>query len=70
MVNVSGNVRHSLNFFFDPDHDCVVEPLAQFVTETKPARYAPVTMGAHLARNFDGVFAYRKPSPAEAGQAA
>ncbi|MFE8643498.1 isopenicillin N synthase family dioxygenase [Sphingomonas sp. NCPPB 2930] len=65
VVNVSGGTRHSLNFFFDPDYDCVVQPLARFVSARKPARYAPITMGAHLERNFDGVFEYRKStSPA------
>ncbi|WCM92291.1 isopenicillin N synthase family oxygenase [Acidovorax sp. NCPPB 2350] len=60
VLNVSGETRHSLNFFFDPDYDCVVEPLPPFVTAAKPARYAPTTMGAHLVQSFDGVFEYRK----------
>ena len=67
VLNVSGRTRHSLNFFFDPDFDCVVEPLPQFVTAANPARYTPTTMGAHLVQSFDGVFEYRKqPSQAEA----
>ncbi|MFC7522029.1 hypothetical protein ACFQS6_22650 [Xanthomonas populi] len=60
MLNVSGKTRHSLNFFFDPDDDCVVEPLPPFVTAAAPARYAPTTMGAHLVQSFNGVFEYRK----------
>ena len=66
VLNVSGRTRHSLNFFFDPDFDCVVEPLPRFVTAQHPARYLPTTMGAHLVQSFDGVFEYRKqPSQAE-----
>lgn len=60
VLNVSGQTRHSLNFFFDPDYDCVVEPLPGFVTAATPARYAPTTMGAHLVQSFNGVFEYRK----------
>lgn len=60
VLNVSGEMRHSLNFFFDPDYDCVVEPLPPFVTAAKPALYQPTTMGAHLIQSFDGVFEYRK----------
>ncbi|KPY27596.1 MULTISPECIES: isopenicillin N synthase family dioxygenase [Pseudomonas syringae group] len=60
VLNVSGKTRHSLNFFFDPDYDCVVEPLPPFVTAATPARYAPTTMGAHLLQSFNGVFEYRK----------
>ena len=70
VLNVSGRTRHSLNFFFDPDFDCLVEPLPQFVTAENPARYAPTTMGAHLVQSFDGVFEYRKQQPTRAEAAA
>ena len=60
VLNVSGKTRHSLNFFFDPDFDCIVQPQPQFITAAAPARYAPITMGAHLIQSFDGVFEYRK----------
>lgn len=70
VLNLSGRTRHSLNFFFDPDYDCVVQPLPQFVTATVPPRYAPTTMGAHLVQSFDGVFEYRKQASHAADPAA
>jgi isopenicillin N synthase-like dioxygenase len=63
VVNLSGKTRHSLAFFFDPDHDCVIEPMPQFITDATPSRHAPTTMGAHVARGFDDTFAYRKQAP-------
>lgn len=63
VVNLSGKLRHSLAFFFDPDHDCVIESIPRFVTETTPLRHARTTMGAHVARGFDDTFTYRKQAP-------
>jgi isopenicillin N synthase-like dioxygenase len=61
VVNVADRPRHSVAFFFDPNYDCVIEPFDAFVTQDRPARYDPTTMGAHVQRGFDGTFAYRKP---------
>lgn len=61
VINASDRSRHSIAFFFDPNYDCVVAPLADFVTEDRPSAYEPRTMGEHVQRGFDGTFAYRKP---------
>lgn len=60
VVNASQSERHSLSFFYDQDHDCLMQPLPGFVDEARPSRYAPTTMGAHVARGFDDTFEYRK----------
>ncbi|HEX7936066.1 MAG TPA: 2-oxoglutarate and iron-dependent oxygenase domain-containing protein [Paraburkholderia sp.] len=69
VVNLSGETRNSLAFFFDPDHDCVIEPLPQFVSADTPARYAPTTMGKHVARGFDDTFEYRRQASAAEAEA-
>lgn len=61
VINASDRPRHSVAFFFDPNYDCVIEPLDEFVTDDRPAGYEPRTMGEHVQRGFDGTFAYRKP---------
>lgn len=60
VLNASQQQRHSLSFFYDQDHDCLMQPLPGFVDEARPSRYAPTTMGAHVARGFDDTFEYRK----------
>lgn len=60
VLNASQQERHSLSFFYDQDHDCLMQPLPAFVDETRPSRYAPTTMGAHVARGFNDTFEYRK----------
>lgn len=59
VVNRGDALRHSVAFFCDPGYDCVVEPLPAFVGPARPPRYAPTTMGAHMARGYDGSFQYR-----------
>ena len=39
--------------------DCVIEPLPRFVSGSRPPRYAPTTMGAHMERGYNGSFQYR-----------
>jgi isopenicillin N synthase-like dioxygenase len=64
VINSSTTFRHAAAFFFDPNYDCVVQPLEQFVNAQHPARYEPTTMGAHVHRGFDGTFAYRATADA------
>jgi isopenicillin N synthase-like dioxygenase len=59
VVNASGRERYSAAFFFDPDYDCLIKPLSQFVNASRPARYPPVTMGEYVAQSFDETFTYR-----------
>ena len=52
VVNTSGRERYSIPFFLDADYQAVVEPLESQVSESSPARYAPVTCGAHKLGRF------------------
>ena len=52
LAYVSGKERFSIPFFFDPNMDCVVEPLATCVTDTAPALYKPTTYGEYLAFRY------------------
>ena len=40
--------RYSIILFNALDGDCEVEPLPQYVSEARPARYQPVTQGTHI----------------------
>ena len=63
VINISGEARHSAAFFFDPNYDCIIAPLSQFVSDKTPAAYEPITMGEHVRRGFDGTFNYRTTQP-------
>lgn len=43
--NVSGVVRYAIPFFFDPDHDTVIECLPSCQSAEKPAKYPPIKFG-------------------------
>ncbi|MEN9578003.1 MAG: hypothetical protein RJA70_1012, partial [Pseudomonadota bacterium] len=60
VVNGDDGIRHSAAFFYDLDADTVIEPLPKFVTPERPAQHERTTMGEHVARGFDGTFAYRR----------
>ncbi|KAI8532889.1 hypothetical protein RHMOL_Rhmol11G0252500 [Rhododendron molle] len=53
MVN-SEKERFSMPFFFNPDHNVMVEPLEELITEQNPAKYR--------AYNWGRLFATKKPS--------
>jgi isopenicillin N synthase-like dioxygenase len=59
VMNFTTKERYSAAFFFDPNYDCVVAPLENFVSDSMPPLYQPVTMGDYLRDGFDGTFAYR-----------
>ena len=45
--------------FYDPNFDCLVEPLKCCVSETHPPVYQPITMGQYLVDTFNKTFVYR-----------
>jgi isopenicillin N synthase-like dioxygenase len=53
--NTSTQERFSAPFFFNPDYDVVVEPLAELAAIDGEARYPAVKVGAHLLRFYDGL---------------
>jgi isopenicillin N synthase-like dioxygenase len=62
VINRSGRERLSVAWFDQHNFDCVMQPLAPFVSEQRPPRHEPVTMGAWKNRGFAGIFEYRKAS--------
>jgi isopenicillin N synthase-like dioxygenase len=52
VVNTSGRERYSIPFFIDANYDAVFAPIPQCVSPENPARYAPVTCGAHKFGRF------------------
>lgn len=47
VINVSGQERYSIPFFFDVDFDTVFAPLDGCVTPENPAKYDPMVCGDH-----------------------
>ncbi|MBV9860587.1 MAG: isopenicillin N synthase family oxygenase [Alphaproteobacteria bacterium] len=43
--NVSGQVRHAIPFFCDPDHDSIIECLPSCRSADNPAKYPPIRFG-------------------------
>ena len=64
VVNASGRARFSLPVFFDPNPETVIDP-ADLLPPGAPARYRPVTAGAHLLARFEAAFSYRRGEPAQ-----
>jgi isopenicillin N synthase-like dioxygenase len=52
--------RFSFPLFFSCDYDVLVEPLPQFVSPERPARYPPVKAGEHLYAQTLQSFTYLK----------
>lgn len=48
-----GGPRLSIPFFYKPNYDAVIEPLASCIDAGHPARYAPVTAGDHMSMKRD-----------------
>ena len=45
--------------FYDPNFDCLVEPLTCCISETHPPAYQPITMGQYLEDTFNRTLVYR-----------
>lgn len=64
VVNASGRERYSIPFFIDADADAVFQPLDSRVSAENPARYEPVTCGAHKFGRFKDSFPHLKDKAA------
>ncbi|OBY26116.1 isopenicillin N synthase family dioxygenase [Leisingera sp. JC1] len=64
VVNASGRERYSIPFFIDADADAVFQPLDSCVSAQNPARYEPVTCGAHKFGRFKDSFPHLKDKAA------
>lgn len=58
-VHNNGRERYSQVLFFDPNFDCLIEPLEACCDGDRPPKYKPITMGRYLEETFDRTFAYR-----------
>ncbi|WP_052257675.1 isopenicillin N synthase family dioxygenase [Leisingera sp. ANG-DT] len=64
VVNASGRERYSIPFFIDADADAVFQPLDSCVSADNPARYEPVSCGAHKFGRFKDSFPHLKDKAA------
>lgn len=60
VVNQSGRTRHSMAFFFDPDHDADLSPLPGCLDDAETPHFLPATCLQHLMMKIDESFAYRQ----------
>ena len=51
-----GQERYSQVLVYDPNFDCLVEPLNCCVSEKHPPAYQPITMGKFLEDTFNKTF--------------
>jgi len=56
VLNISGGVRYAVPFFFDPNHDTVIECLPTCRSAEQPAKYPPIQLGEYAgwfaSRNY------------------
>lgn len=60
VVNISGQNRYSMPFFFNPSFDTRVECIDSCLRPGEQPRYEPITWGEYFTAKFDKVYAYRK----------
>uniref|UniRef100_A0A0E0BYG3 Fe2OG dioxygenase domain-containing protein n=1 Tax=Oryza meridionalis TaxID=40149 RepID=A0A0E0BYG3_9ORYZ len=51
-VVLDGRERHSIAFFVEPSHDCVVECLPTCKSESNPPKFPPITCSAYLSQRY------------------
>ena len=65
-VGSAGAPRHSIPFFYSPDHEARVEPVATCVPEGAEPLFAPCTVGEHLREMYARTYGGRTGAPAMA----
>ena len=66
VVNANGAMRYAIPFFFGPDNDAVIRPVADCITAERPCRYEPLLYEDHRRMLNLRNFAHRQ-APAAAG---
>jgi len=49
-INITGERRYSIPFFYGPDPDTIIAALPGCVTEDRPALYPPIRAGNYSAQ--------------------
>jgi isopenicillin N synthase-like dioxygenase len=66
--NVSGTLRYAIPFFFDPDHDTVIDCLPTCRSAERPAKYPPIKFGDYAvwfaAQRYNHMAKVEAPSEA------
>ena len=55
-INLSGEERYSIPYFFGVNYDAVVETLPGCITPERPLKYEPVTAGDYVLGRLRGVY--------------
>jgi isopenicillin N synthase-like dioxygenase len=62
VTNLSGRLRYSVAFFFDPNADALIACLPTCATPDNPPRYAPILAADYLRERLDATYAFRRQS--------
>ncbi len=60
VVNASNQMRYAIPFFFGPGNDAIITPVPSCVSETEPAKYAPLRYLDHRQKLNQTNFAHRQ----------
>jgi isopenicillin N synthase-like dioxygenase len=67
--NVSGQLRYAVPFFFDPNHDTVIECLPTCQSAERPAKYPPIKFGDYAlwfaAQRYEHMAKVQAPAEAD-----
>ena len=67
--NVSGQLRYAVPFFFDPNHDTMIECLPTCQSAERPAKYPPIKFGDYAlwfaAQRYEHMAKVQTPAEAE-----
>jgi isopenicillin N synthase-like dioxygenase len=59
VINLSGDERYSLVFFYGANYHALIECLPSCQSEHRPAKYPPVRAGEWTIRNIQAAYAYK-----------
>ncbi len=62
VINTSGKARYSCPFFFDPNVNTTVTPLASCINELHPKRFEPIRFGDFLRKELEAGYDHHKQS--------
>jgi isopenicillin N synthase-like dioxygenase len=67
--NVSGQLRYAVPFFFDPNHDTMIDCLPTCRSAERPAKYPPIKFGDYAlwfaAQRYEHMAKVQTPAEAD-----